>query len=136
LLKVENLSKVYQIKDGRVEALKGVSFTTRDGEILGIVGKSGSGKSTLMKIPGGCSWRENRTAPPYCSSRRGLSPRVPGSDEVAGSVGTGLIFRPISRFRSVEGLNCWMSAEGSARRNATLDEESPKNLRQIPELSR
>jgi methyl coenzyme M reductase system subunit A2 len=50
LLKVENLSKVYQIKDGRVEALKGVSFTTRDGEILGIVGKSGSGKSTLMKI--------------------------------------------------------------------------------------
>ncbi len=50
MLKVENLSKVYQIKDGRVEALKGVSFTTRDGEILGIVGKSGSGKSTLMKI--------------------------------------------------------------------------------------
>lgn len=50
MLKVENLSKVYQIKDGQVEALKGVSFTTRDGEILGIVGKSGSGKSTLMKI--------------------------------------------------------------------------------------
>lgn len=50
MLKVENLSKVYQIKDGRVEALKGVSFTIRDGEILGIVGKSGSGKSTLMKI--------------------------------------------------------------------------------------
>ena len=50
MLQVENLSKVYQIKDGRVEALKGVSFTTRDGEILGIVGKSGSGKSTLMKI--------------------------------------------------------------------------------------
>lgn len=31
-------------------ALENVSFTTRPGEILGIVGKSGGGKSTLMKI--------------------------------------------------------------------------------------
>ena len=50
MLKVENLSKVYQLKDSQVDALKGVSFTAKEGEILGIVGKSGSGKSTLMKI--------------------------------------------------------------------------------------
>jgi methyl coenzyme M reductase system subunit A2 len=50
LLQVENLSKVYQLKDRQVEALKGVSFTAEEGEILGIVGKSGGGKSTLLKI--------------------------------------------------------------------------------------
>ena len=50
MLQVENLSKVYQLKDRRVEALKGVSFTAEEGEILGVVGKSGGGKSTLLKI--------------------------------------------------------------------------------------
>lgn len=50
MLQVENLSKVYQMKDRQVEALKGVSFAAKEGEILGIVGKSGGGKSTLLKI--------------------------------------------------------------------------------------
>jgi len=38
------------VKDRDVVALENVSFTTRPGEILGLVGKSGGGKSTLMKI--------------------------------------------------------------------------------------
>jgi len=50
LLQIENLSKTYKLKDSNVVALKNVSFTTRPGEILGLVGKSGGGKSTLMKI--------------------------------------------------------------------------------------
>jgi len=50
LLQVDNISKVYELKDRRVEALRGVSFDAREGEILGIVGRSGSGKSTLLKI--------------------------------------------------------------------------------------
>ena len=32
------------------EALKGVSFTIRDGEAVGIIGRNGSGKSTILKI--------------------------------------------------------------------------------------
>jgi len=50
LLQIENLSKTYRVKDRDVVALENVSFTTRPGEILGLVGKSGGGKSTLMKI--------------------------------------------------------------------------------------
>jgi methyl coenzyme M reductase system subunit A2 len=50
LLQVENLSKTYNLKCGDVVALKDVSFSVKDGEILGLVGKSGGGKSTLLKI--------------------------------------------------------------------------------------
>jgi len=50
LLQIENLSKTYRLKDRNIEALKNISFSTKPGEVLGIVGKSGGGKSTLMKI--------------------------------------------------------------------------------------
>jgi len=50
LLSVEGLEKSYQVMDRSVPALRGVSFSVDEGEILGILGKSGSGKSTLMRI--------------------------------------------------------------------------------------
>ena len=50
MLQIENLSKTYRLKDRDIVALKNVSFTTKPGEILGLVGKSGGGKSTLMRI--------------------------------------------------------------------------------------
>ena len=47
-------ANLYEVEDlhvryGDFEAVKGVSFTLRQGEILGIVGESGSGKSTIAK---------------------------------------------------------------------------------------
>lgn len=50
MLQVENLSKSYKVNDKEIVALKDVSFSTHQGEILGLVGRSGGGKSTLMKI--------------------------------------------------------------------------------------
>jgi ABC-type lipoprotein export system ATPase subunit len=39
--------------DGRIQALRGISFAVDRGEFVGIVGPSGSGKSTLLQIIGG-----------------------------------------------------------------------------------
>lgn len=38
---------------GGVQALKGVDFTVRNGEIMGLIGENGCGKSTLMKVISG-----------------------------------------------------------------------------------
>ena len=51
ILKVENLNVHFFTRRGEIEAIRGLNFNLRKGEILGIVGESGSGKSvTALSI--------------------------------------------------------------------------------------
>jgi len=50
LLEVRDLVKTYQGKSGPVHAVKGVSFSIKDGQSVGLVGESGCGKSTISEI--------------------------------------------------------------------------------------
>ena len=52
LIDVKDLTKVYQMGDVQVHALRGVSFSITQGEFIAIMGPSGSGKSTMMDILG------------------------------------------------------------------------------------
>lgn len=52
LLKLINVSKVYQMGETEIRALDNVSLSIKKGEFIAIQGPSGSGKSTLMHIIG------------------------------------------------------------------------------------
>ena len=54
---VKNLSRVYKpSKEVKVNALLGLSFSVKKGEMIALVGSSGSGKSTFLNILGGLDW--------------------------------------------------------------------------------
>jgi putative ABC transport system ATP-binding protein len=51
--RVEGLTKVYEMGDLKIHALRGVDLDIRRGELVVLLGPSGSGKSTFLNILGG-----------------------------------------------------------------------------------
>src|SRR3989338_6432857 len=52
LIRVNNLTKVYESDGAATTALSGATFSISPGEFVAIMGPSGSGKSTLLHILG------------------------------------------------------------------------------------
>ncbi len=50
MIQIDNLHKSFRSRTGTVEAVRGVSFSARDGEILGLLGPNGAGKTTTLRM--------------------------------------------------------------------------------------
>lgn len=52
IIHLNQVHKTYQVESQKVQALRGVDFSVRRGQLVGITGRSGSGKSTLLHVIG------------------------------------------------------------------------------------
>ena len=50
ILKLENVSKIYQHKNGELVAIDNINLEVKEGEFVSIIGPSGCGKSTILSI--------------------------------------------------------------------------------------
>lgn len=76
LLRIDNISKTYQAKNGEIEALKDINFTVNKGEFVAIIGPSGCGKSTLLSIIAGLEQQSKGTLYIDGEKSEGISQKI------------------------------------------------------------
>ena len=61
LLEINNISKTFNTLNGKINAIKSISFDVNNEDFIAIVGSSGCGKSTLLNIISGLLEKTNGT---------------------------------------------------------------------------
>jgi putative ABC transport system ATP-binding protein len=116
LVRVTDVTKVYESEGGVVMALRGVSLEIAAGELVAIVGASGSGKSTLMNVLG-CLDRPTSGTYELAGvelGQRGLDARAVARNRVIGFVFQG--FHLLSRTTALENVELPLLYRGLGRR--------------------
>jgi len=111
ILELRNISKAF----GAVQALKGVDFDLRAGEVHAIVGENGAGKSTLMNIIDGI------VRPDSGEIRIDGEPVEITSPAVAQRLGIGFVHQEIELCPDVTVAENIFMAVTSARRSGFMD---------------
>ncbi len=116
LVRVTDVTKIYESEGGVVMALRGVSLTIAAGELVAIVGASGSGKSTLMNVLG-CLDRPTSGTYELAGvelGQRGLDARAVARNRVIGFVFQG--FHLLARTTALENVELPLLYRGLSRR--------------------
>src|SRR5580700_8053115 len=50
MIEAKGLARTFRTRNGAVEAVRGVDFTVRAGEIVGFLGPNGAGKTTTLRM--------------------------------------------------------------------------------------
>lgn len=81
ILDVKGLNVYFKTQHGRLDAIKGLDFHVKQGEVLGIVGESGCGKSVTSLSVMGLIEPPAATRPSISNSRARTFPESPGRND-------------------------------------------------------
>ena len=118
MIELDNVTKIYDIGEVKVNALDSVSFRCQEGEVVSIMGPSGSGKSTLLNILG-CL--DKPTSGSYSLEGQDVSKLSDNALAVIRNRKLGFVFQSynlLPKMTALENVELPMVYAGQARRRA------------------